>query len=79
MNAYELEQAAFDSACDFQQETVEYIQEYASGALDLYASYEVCQTILACRKACEEATEGNGEGQNNHFYLVREPLELIEL
>lgn len=79
MNAYELEQAAFDSACDNAEETVEYIQSYADGAFDLYVSADVAQKILECRKACRETTEQNGEGENNGWHMVRKPLEQIEL
>lgn len=79
MNAYELEQAAFDSACDHAKETVEYIQSYADGAFDLYVPAEVAQKILDCRKACREASENNGEGENSGWHLVRKPLEQIEL
>jgi len=79
MNAYELEQAAFYSACDHAEETVEYIQGYADGAFDLYVTAEVAQKILDCRKACSEATEKNGEYENNGWHLGRKPLEQIEL
>lgn len=79
MNAYELHEAAFDTACDTAEETVEYLQSYASGAFDLYVSEEVCQKILDCRAACLEATEQNGEGENNSFYLIKKPLEAIEI
>lgn len=79
MNAYELEQAAFDTACDGAEETVEYIQGYADGAFNLTVSDEVAQKILDCRAACKNATEENGEGQNNGYHLVQVPLEEIEL
>lgn len=79
MNAYELYEAAFDTACDFTEETVDYLRSYAGGAFDLYVPEEVCQKILDCRAACREATEQNGEGANNSFYLIKRPLEAIEI
>lgn len=79
MNAYQLEQAAFDIACDYAEETVEYIQGYADGAFDLYVTDDVAQKILDCREACHEANLKNGEYENNGWHLIRKPLEQIEL
>ena len=79
MNAYELEQAAFDSACDHHEETIEYIQAYADGAFGIYVTNDVAQKILDCRAECKKASEENGEFENNGWYLVRKPLEAIEL
>lgn len=79
MNAYELEQAAFDSACDYAEETVKYVKSYADGAFDMYVSDEVAQKILDCRAACKAATEKNGEYENNGFFLVEKPLSAIDL
>ena len=79
MNAFELNSAAFDSACDNAEETVEYIQAYAEGAFNLTVSDEVAQKILDCRAACRAETEKNGEGQNNGYHFVEVPLSDIEL
>lgn len=79
MNAFELNNAAFDSACDYAEETVEYIQGYADGAFNLTVSGEIAQKILDCRAACKVETEQNGEGQNNGYHFVEVPLSDIEL
>ena len=79
MNAYELEQAAFDSACDYAKETIEYIQGYADGAFNLTVSDAVAQKILVCRAECKAEIEKNNEGQNNRWHFVQKPLEEIEL
>ena len=75
MTAFDLHQAAFDSACDYAEETIEYITQYADGALDLFVSSEVAQKILDCRREWRES----GYGANNFYTLVREPLEEIQL
>lgn len=75
MTAFDLHQAAFDSACDYAEETIEYITQYADGALDLFVSSEVAQKILDCRREWRES----GYGANNFYNLVREPLEEIQL
>lgn len=79
MNAYELEQAAFDRSCEHAEETVQYIRGYADGAFNLTVSDIVAQKILDCRAACKKATEENGEWQNNGYHIVQKPLEKIEL
>lgn len=79
MNAFDLEQAAFDSANDYVDESVQYLQQYADGAFGIAVTDDVCRKILSARAAYRAATEHNGEGQNNHFWLVREQLEAIEL
>ena len=79
MNAYELERAAFDSACDNAEESIKYIQGYADGAFDQYISTETAQKILDCRAACSAANDLNGEWQNNHHHFIRVPLEEIEI
>lgn len=75
--AYDIEQAAFDSACDHAEETVEYIKDYADGVFDLRIPDEVARKILACRKACSKANEHSNDVQHNHYELIQEPLEQI--
>lgn len=79
MNAYQLFEAAFDPACDDAEASVEYVQQYADGAFDLYVSDETAQKIVAAKVACDAATAENGEGPNNLFQIVQQPLETIEL
>jgi hypothetical protein len=79
MNAYELYQAAFDTANDYAEATVEYIQQYADGVFDLYVSSEVAHKMLTCRSACEIANGANGDLTNNHYHFVKVPLEAIDL
>lgn len=76
MNAYELYDAAFDSAQgEFAQSTVEYVKQYADGAFNTVVSDEVAQKIVACRVDFEQ----NGDGSNDFWHMVRKPLEAIEL
>lgn len=79
MNAYELHEAAFDSAVSETAETVEYIQSYAEGAFDLIVSEEVAQTILDCRAAYSAAFNEDGQYSFHHDTKVRRVLEEIEL
>lgn len=79
MNAFELYDAAFDSACDYAEDTIEYIQGYADGAFNLSVSDEIAQKILDCKAAFKAETEKNGQGQNNLYHLVEAPLSEIEL
>lgn len=79
MNAYELHEAAFDSANDETPETVKYVQQYADGAFDLAVSEEVAQTILNCRAAYRAAVEQDGQGGFQHDDKIRRVLEEIEL
>ena len=79
MNAFELNNAAFDSACDCAEESIAYIQGYADGAFDLTVSDEIAQKILDCRAAYRHETEKNGEGQNNKYHLIEVPLSAIDL
>jgi len=79
MTAYELEQAAFDFACDQREETVKYIQDYADGAFDLYVSNEVAQKILDCRAAYKTAFESDGQYSLHHDRLIKDQLQKIKL
>ncbi|MNT94545.1 hypothetical protein D3C72_2362580 [compost metagenome] len=79
MNAYELEQAAFDTAADGAEETVEYVQAYADGAFNIYVTEEVASKILECRAAWIAEAEATGEGQNARYHRVQKVLEEIEL
>lgn len=77
-NAYELEQAAFDSACDYRKDTIDYIQEYAENVFGILVDDEVAQKILNCRKALDEANDKSGEWQHNRYQHLQEPLEQIK-
>lgn len=79
MNALELHDAAFDSACDYAEETIGYIQEYANGAFDLTVSDQIAQKILDCRALYQAATEKNGEYEGNRYHFIEVPLLDIEL
>ena len=75
MTAFELYEAAFDSACDYAADTIDYIVQYADGAFDLSITDAEAQKILDCRREWRES----GYGANNFYNLVREPLEEIQL
>lgn len=75
MNAYELEEAAFDPACDCAENTVEYIQNYGEVALNVFVPEAVAEEILYRRAIyCD-----SGNGSKDHFSMVQDALEQIEL
>lgn len=75
MNAYELFDAAFDSANDQRESTAAYVKQYADGAFDLVISDEVAEIIAAAKREFD----ANGDGSNDFYHMVRAPLEEIEL
>ena len=75
MKAFEIEQAAFDSACDYIEESVEYIQRYAENGLGVIVDERTAQKILDCRKEFVET----GSGSNDHFYMIEKPLSEINI
>ena len=75
MNAYELYDAAFDSACDGAEATAAYVKQYAAGAFDLTISDEVAELIAAAKREFDAA----GDGSNDFWHMVQKPLEDIEL
>ncbi|WP_250439873.1 hypothetical protein [Delftia tsuruhatensis] len=75
MNAYELFDAAFDSANDHRESTATYVKQYADGAFDLVISDEVAEIIAAAKREFD----ANGDGSNDFYHMVRAPLEEIEL
>lgn len=76
MNAYQLFEAAFDSAQkEYAENTAAYVKQYADGALDLCVTDEMAQKIVACRADFEK----NGDGSNDFRHMVIKPLEEIEL
>ena len=79
MNAYELHEAAFDSACDHAEDTIAYIQQYADGAFDLFVPENMAEQILNCRQKYLAAVEEDGCGENHHYHLIRVQLEEIQL
>ena len=79
MNAFELNDAAFDRACEYAEETIEYVQGYAEGCFGIIVPDEIAQKILDCRAACRAYSEINGWGQDNTYQMVQAPLEAIEL
>lgn len=79
MTALDLYEAAFDSACDDATDTVDYIVQYADGAFDLFITDADAQKILEARRQYLAAADEDGQGQNHYYYLIREPLEEIQL
>jgi len=79
MNAYELFDAAFDSAADGQERTIDYIVGYADGAFNVYCPDHVAQQILDCMAEFERQTDENGEYQNNAWHCIKKPLQEIQL
>ena len=79
MNAYQLYEAAFDSACDDATDTVDYIVQYADGAFDLFITDADAQKILEARRQYLAAVDQDGQGEHHYQHLIRVPLEEIQL
>ena len=79
MNAYDLQDIAFDEDFDCAKETIAYLKITADVAFDINLSDEVAQKILDCRSDYRAKTELNGEGDNNFYHLVKIPLESISI
>lgn len=82
MNAFQIYEAAFDSAqSEFSQDTLEYIIQYADGALNVALSDDEAKTILDCRLAWVAAADAEGGiGSTDTFWhTVEKPLREIEI
>ena len=79
MNAYQLYEAAFDSACDDAADTIDYIVQYADGAFDLFITDADAQKILEARRQYLAAVDQDGQGEHHYHHLIRVPLEEIQL
>lgn len=76
MNAYDIYAAAYDSAqSEWWEDTIEYITQYADGAMGVALSGDVAQKILDCRLAWV-----NSDQSADHFWhTVEKPLASITL
>lgn len=79
MNAFELYESAFDSACDYAESTAQYVKEYAEGVFNLFVPADVCEKIAAARRAYKGVDSEKGEYEHAYSVQVRQPLEAIEL
>lgn len=89
MNAFELYEAAFDSACEeyipaTREEKIQYVIGYADNAFDkpVNVTKEIAEKIVDCHLDWYAQTwgeEGNGHITNNMYHLVEAKLEGIEL
>lgn len=79
MNAYELYEAAFDTAIDCKPATAGYVQEYAIGVFDLCVSNEICEQIAEKRAKWLVMTESGEATADGFWHSVQKPLEEIEL
>lgn len=79
MNAYNVFEAAFDTANDFSENSVAYVQQYAENALGVSVSIEVATAIVAAKNAADSANAENSEGQNNLWHYAEKPLSEIEI
>ena len=76
--AFDLYDAAFDSACEHQEETIQYLQEYADAVFNVYVSDEICQKIIDCKQEHKKYLENCHAASSNDFdYMVRFPLQEI--
>lgn len=86
MNAYQVFQAAFDSAqSEFipkgREDKIDYVIQYADGAMGIRIERGVAEKIVDAQIAYEKATWGeSGDGQysDNAYRLIEEPLSKIE-
>lgn len=79
MNAYKLYDAAFDSACDFQEPTSEYITGYADGAFDTAISNDTAELIASKRREWLALVEAGEADSNEFWHRIQKPLEEIEI
>ncbi|SFN76570.1 hypothetical protein SAMN05216516_1206 [Izhakiella capsodis] len=75
MNAFEIYDAAFDSANDNIEYTAHYVKQYAEGALDVFLSDEIAKEIADCAIKFRD----NGNGTNDLYHFVEKPLSEIEI
>lgn len=79
MNAFEIYEAAFDSAIDGAEATTDYVQDYAEFALDTAITREVAQAIVDAHLSFKGLNENNGEFQNAFYHKIEAPLSAIEI
>lgn len=79
MNAYELFDACFDSACDFAEPTAKYVADYAEGAFNMTISNEAAELIAAKKRQWDMTVEAGESSQNEFWHQVQKQLEDIEL
>lgn len=79
MNAYELYDAAFDSACDLQEPTSEYVAAYAGGAFNMAISNDTAELVATKRREWLALVEAGESNSNEFWHRVQKPLEEIEI
>lgn len=79
MNAFKLYTAAFDTALDYTENTVDYIKGYADGAFNIIISDDVAEKIIDAKIKLEKANDENGQWTNNFYHIVEAPLSEIEI
>lgn len=79
MNAHQLFEACFDSACDFAEPTAKYVADYAEGAFNMTISDEVAALIAEKKLTWDMTVEAGESSQNEFWYQVQKQLEDIEL
>ena len=79
MNAHQLFEACFDSACDFAEPTAKYVADYAEGAFNMTISKESAELIAAKKRQWDMTVEAVESSQNEFWYQVKKPLQDIEL
>lgn len=73
-NLFNIYEAAFDSACDYAENTTDYIIDYADNVFDVEVTKEQAQMILdAVAKWQENPTS------NTYYHFVEQPLSEIEV
>ncbi|EBC1886544.1 hypothetical protein BU332_22700 [Salmonella enterica] len=80
MNAYDLYEAAFDTAqAEVAEPTASYVEEYAFGALDMAITTEVAEVIAEVRRNWLDLVDAGEADSNAKYQRVQAVLEDIEL
>lgn len=80
MNAFDLYEAAFDTAqAEVAEPTASYVEEYAFGALGMAIATDVAEVIAEVRRNWLEMVEAGEADSNKKYHKVQAILQDIEL
>lgn len=75
MNLFDVYDAAFDPACEFAEDTIEYIESYAENALNVTLTQAESEKILRVRSEWMRCKGKNQDDSNQFFWMVEYPLK----
>ena len=73
-NLFKIYEAAFDSACDYGENTTDYIIDYADNVFDVEITKEQAKMILDAVAKWQE-----NPNSNTYYHFVEQPLSEIEV